>query len=226
MSMIFFRCVILYFSVILAVRLMGKRQIGELQPSELVVTILISELAAMPMQDLHLPILFGLIPIFSLVALELLVSVVTLKSVKARVFLYGKPLILVYRGKFRQREMARARVTVDDIFEVMRNNGIVRIEDVDYAVLETNGQLSVIQKGQVRPICADDLKIKAKQSEGLPTVLIIDGRLMAANLRRKGYDKKWLEKTLREQKASGIKEIFLLTVDDGGEVYAIKKESV
>lgn len=224
MTSVLFRCVIMYIAVISAVRLMGKRQIGELQPAELVITILISELASMPIQDMHLPLLSGIIPIFALVALEILISVIALKSVRARSVLYGHPLILIYRGKIRQKQMENARVTIDDIMEAMRNNGINDISEVDYAILETNGQLSIIEKNNRRAVCADDLSLKVSPSAGLPHLIIMDGQLLVSNLRECGLDRKWLRHQLSLQKISSPKQVFLMTVDDDNQVYLVKKQ--
>lgn len=209
MWMVLVKCVVMYFLVILSVRLMGKRQIGELQPSELVITIMISELAAMPLQSEETTLQEAAIPIFAFMGLEILISFITLKSVKARSFLYGHPLILIYKGQFRQREMKRARVTVDDIMEIMRNQGIATIEDVDYAILETNGQLSIIKK--------------QKNSGGLPRFLIIDGRVMSRNLKESGHDLGWLLQQLSNNNITSPKEVFIMTVDDTEEIYLVLK---
>ena len=224
MIVVLLRCFVMYFVVILAVRLMGKRQIGELQPAELVITILISELASMPMQDLHLPILSAIFPIFLLVLLEVVISVIALKSISVRTFLYGHPLILIYKGNFRQKEMEKARVTVDDILEIMRNNGISDISEVDYAVLETNGQLSVIEKAHKKPLSADDLKITVEKSTGLPHLLVIDGRLIKDNLNECNLSIQWLQKQLKKNKFSSVKDVFLMTVNDEKEVFLVRKE--
>lgn len=219
-----FRCLVMYLMVILAVRLMGKRQIGELQPSELVITLLISELASMPIQDKHLPILGAVIPIFALVGLELATSLIALKSTGIRTFLYGRPLILIYKGEFRQKEMAIARVTLDDIMEVMRNDGIATLEEIDYAVLETNGQLSIIQKENKRPICADDLNMQLPSSAGLPHLLIIDGKLMNANLKSSGVNEKWITNELKKRNISSFKKVFIMMLDDAGKVFLVPKQ--
>lgn len=211
MSVTLLRCLIMYLAVTVAVRLMGKRQIGELQPSELVITILISELAAMPIQDKHLPLISGILPIFALAGFELIISLATLKSIKFRTFLYGHPLILMYNGKFRQRQMSEARVTVDDIMEVMRNNGISDITQVDFAVLETNGQLSVIEK-------------KNPTSAGLAHLVILDGRMIRSNLHQLGLTPKWIMRQLHERRLSSPNEVFLMTVDDSYTVYVVPKE--
>ena len=225
MSVIFFRCIFLYFIVIIAVRIMGKRQIGELQPAELVVTILISELAAMPMQDLNLPVIAGIIPIFALVGLELLVSMITLKSIKSRTLFYGRPIILIYKGNINQQEMARARVSVDDILEAMRNNNILSIDQVDYAILETNGQLSIFQKNINKPVTLKDMKLTPEPPTGIPDPVILDGRVLSDNLKKNNLSKKWLKDTLNTQGYSKASQVFLMTVDDNQKVYIIKKDS-
>ena len=208
MAFIIVRCIILYFAVALSVRIMGKRQIGELQPSELVITILISELAAMPMQDPDQPLLMGLLPIFTLAALEIAVSIVTLKCIKVRYLFYGKPIIMVYRGVIFQREMEKARVSIDDLTEAMRTNGVLRIEDIDYAILETNGNLSIIQK----------------DGGEMPDLVVLDGRIMEQNLHKRGLDRRWLKNILRAQDVKSEKDIFLLAVYDSGKTYIVKKE--
>ena len=209
MWMTLVKCVVMYFLVVLSVRLMGKRQIGELQPSELVITIMISELAAMPLQEEETTVFGAAIPIFAFVGLEIIISFITLKSVKTRTLLYGHPLILIYKGQFRQNVMKRARVTVDDIMEIMRNQGIADIEDVDYAVLETNGQLSIIEKQE--------------NSNGLPHFLIIDGRVMGSNLKECGYNNQWLWRQLSNNNITTPKDVFIMTVDDAGKVYLVPK---
>ncbi len=224
MIAVLLRCLLMYGAVVLAVRLMGKRQIGELQPAELVITILISELASMPIQDLHLPIVSAILPIFALVALEILISVLALKSVRARSVLYGNPVILIYRGKFRQKAMESARVTIDDILEIMRNDGIADISQIDYAILETNGQLSVIEKNSYRPICADDFQLKLEDSAGLPHLLVMDGRPLWNNLRECGLDEKWLQRRLKEYHYASVSDVFLMTVDENNQVYLVGKE--
>ncbi|PWM39129.1 MAG: hypothetical protein DBX52_05400, partial [Clostridiales bacterium] len=153
------RCFILYIAVVVAVRIMGKRQIGELQPSELVITIMISELAALPLQDLNMPLIWGIMPMFLMVALELLMSFITLKSIRFRAFCYGRPILLIYQGVINQGELLKTRVSMEDIMEAMRGNNILRIEDIQMAVLETNGTLSVIPKPELSPPAAKDLHV-------------------------------------------------------------------
>lgn len=218
------RCAIMYLIVILAVRLMGKRQIGELQPAELVITLLISELASMPIQDKRLPLLGAIIPIFALVSLELITSLIALKSVKIRTFLYGRPVILVYKGEFRQKAMREARVTIDDIMEVMRNVGVSTLSEVEYAVLETNGQLSIIQSESKRPICADDINLDVPPSAGLPHLLIVDGKMMSVNMRACNVNEEWVMNVLLKYEIDSPKDVFILMIDDIGKVFLVPKQ--
>lgn len=187
---------------------MGKRQIGELQPSELVITILISELASMPMQDPDQPILSGILPIFTLAAIEIGVSVITLKSVKTRYLFYGKPIVLIYKGKILQKEMTKSRVSVDDLIEAMRTNGIATVSNIDYAILETNGNISIIPKN----------------SGSMPEIIVTDGRVMKKRIKERGLSDGWLDNILKAQDLTSAKEIFLLAIDDNGKTYIVKKE--
>ena len=223
MAFIVIRCLILYFVVILAVRIMGKRQIGELQPIELVITILISELASMPMQDPDQPILSGILPIFTLAAIEIAMSLITLKSVKTRYFFYGKPIVMIYKGKIYQHEMAKARVSVDDLTEAMRGAGVMKIEDIDYAILETNGNVSVIPKAEKQPLTPQDMNKKPADSNDMPDVIIIDGRVIRENIPQ-GLSEEWLDRVLTSQGVRSPKDIFLLTRDSTGRTYIVKKE--
>ncbi|MBQ8605252.1 MAG: DUF421 domain-containing protein [Clostridia bacterium] len=211
MAFVIFRSVILYFVVAIALRVMGKRQIGELQPSELVITLLFSELASVPMQSPDLPLLSGILPILALAAIEIAISTITLKSVKLRYALYGKPVILIYNGKIDQKAMEKARVTIDDMTEAMRTSGVTRIEDINYAILETNGNMSVIPKE------------KTDTQSGLSTVIIVDGRVIEENLTG-SKSEKWLKNVIESQNIKSEKDIFLLSRDDSGKIFLVKKD--
>ena len=223
MVYIILRCFILYFVIVIAVRIMGKRQIGELQPSELVITILISELGSMPIQDINQPILSGILPILMLAAIEVCVSLITLKSVKARYLMYGKPIVLVYKGKVDQKEMARARVSVDDLIEAMRTNGIMKLSDIDYAILETNGNVSIIAKAEKQPLTPEDMKIKPSE-QNMPDIMIVDGRVLSENLKSCNLTHEWLDRVVSSAGASSEKEIFFLAREKTGKTFIIKKE--
>lgn len=218
------RCVLLYFSVVLAVRIMGKRQIGELQPSELVITILISELASLPLQDLNMPLIWGIMPMFLLVGLELLMSFIALKSMRFRRLFYGRPIVLIYQGKVNQYELLRTRVSMEDIMEAMRGSGIIRVEDILIAVLETNGTVSVIPKPQCAPPTAEDLGVKTKEGGGIPIILVMNGCKLKKNMEDKSIDDYALSAIIN---GYGIKieDIFMLTMDDDKKTYLIRRES-
>lgn len=188
---------------------MGKRQIGELQPSELVITILISELGSMPIQDTNLPILAGIIPIFTLAAIEIAVSVITLSSVKARNLIYGKPIVLVYKGKIYQKEMTKARVSIDDLIEAMRGSGITKVQDIDFAILETNGNMSIIPK---------------TDNQEIPDILVTDGKIMSENIKKSGLTKEYVDRTVKANGFESTKEVFLFAREKSGKTYFIKKE--
>lgn len=198
--------------VAISLRMMGKRQIGELQPSELVITLLFSELASMPMQDVDQPILTGILPILALAAIEIAVSSITLKSVKLRHLLYGKPIVLVYNGKIDQKAMEKARVSIDDLIEAMRTSGVIKVADIDFAVLETNGNMSIIQKEN------------ASTKSGMPEVMVVDGKIMKDNLKKYGLSTDWIKDIMEVQGIKSRKDIFFLTREQGGKTHIIKKE--
>ncbi len=217
------RCILLYLAVILAVRIMGKRQIGELQPSELVITIMISELAALPLQDMNFPLLWGLVPMFFLVSLELIMSFITLKSIRLRSFFYGQPIVLIREGKIQRKELLRTRVSVEDIMEAMRGNGILKIEDIHTAVLETNGTVSVIPKPELAPPTARELKVKVERCGGVPLILVMDGYVVEKNMKLKGIDANQLDRILEGYQVKR-QEVFMLTMDDLGATYLLRRE--
>lgn len=218
-----FRCIILYIAVVVSVRIMGKRQLGELQPSELVVTIMLSEFAALPLQDLNIPLIWGIVPMFLMVALELLMSFFTMKSMRFRAICYGRPVILIYQGKLDQYNLLRTRVSVEDIMEAMRNNGILEIEDIQMAVLETNGTLSIIPKPEISPPTARDLKVSVSESGGIPAIIIMDGKPMQENMKLKNVDNETLNSILNGYQIKK-EDVFVLTIDDQGKTNLIKKD--
>lgn len=220
MAIAFVRTVILYILIIAGVRLMGKRQVGELEPSELVVSLLIADLAAVPMQDFGIPLLTGVIPIFTLLALTMILSVLTMKSTRLRVLLCGKPSIVVRDGKPDQREMRRNRFTVDELLEELRMNGYTDLTQIKYAILETNGRLSVLPYANQVPPTARQMGIRTKEA-GLPRVIISDGLVLKENLLAAGYDGPWLDRQLRRHHVPSPDRVFLMTVDELGNVYLV-----
>ena len=208
MIIAFLRTIILYLLIIAGIRLMGKRQVGELEPSELVLDLIIADLAAVPMQDFGIPLLSGIIPILTLLSVTMVLSVLTMKSVKFRAIVCGRPSIIVENGRLNQQEMRRNRFTVDELNEELRVQGITDLSTVKYAILETNGrQMNLFP---------DDV--------GLPLVIINDGRLLEHNLKLRGFNEGWLNKRLEEHGVRAVRDVFLLSVDEQNRVYFVPKE--
>lgn len=219
------RTVILYLLIIAGVRLMGKRQVGELEPSELVLDLLIADLAAVPMQDFGIPLLSGILPIFTLLCVTMMLSVLTMKSIRFRAIICGRPSIIIENGQINQREMRKNRFTVDELNEELRGQGVTDFSTVKYAILETNGRVSVIPFASQKPPTVQQLSLSADEG-GLPMVLINDGRLLEKNLKKRGFNQVWLEKRLAEHGVHTVKEVYLLSVDEQEHIYFVPKEAV
>ena len=219
----FIRTIILYLIIILTLRVLGKRQVGELEPSELVVAILISDLAAVPMQDIGIPLLSGVIPIITLLALELVISEISMHSLRFRAFLCGKPVFIIADGKIDQKAMAKNRLTLDELFECLRQNNILNVEDVKYAILETNGQLSTFSYPQYAPLTPKDAGKKPQELE-YPVTVISCGRVMEQNLQSLGLDHEWLRQQLFRANLSQD-QVFLLTATRSGQTHIVEKEA-
>ena len=224
MTTAFFRTIILYLLLMVGLRLMGKRQIGELEPSELVLTLIISDLAAVPMQDFGIPLVNGVFPIIILLCLSMLLSFVNLKSVRFRSILCGKPAIIIRDGRLVQQAMNKTRLTIDELYEQLRGQGVTDLRTVKYAILETNGKISILLYAQENPVTPKNLGTPVQDDVLLPILLINDGRVMTDNLRASGRDMNWLEKQLKSRKLSSPREVFLLTVDEAGTVECVIKE--
>lgn len=218
----FVRTVILLIVIVIAVRIMGKRQIGQLQPAELVVTILLSEMAATPMQDNDIPMVNTLVAIAVLVSLEILMSVISLKSRKARSLLQGNSVILIRNGKIDSREMKRLRYTLDDLLEALRQKDVFDIGDVQYAIAETDGTLSVLLKPEKRTVTAEDIKLESKDN-GLSCAVIMDGEIVKSSFRDCAMNDRKLRDIIGKTGESP-ENIFLLTVDRSGNFNMTKKE--
>ena len=222
MILSYMRTIILYTALILAMRLLGKRQIGQMEPSEFVVAMLVADLASIPMQNNAIPLVNGLVPILTVMGLELILSHLSLKSIRLRELLCGKPVILIDNGKIIQENLRRTQVTLDELSGHLREKDVLDIQTVQYAILETNGNLSVFPYPSEQPATARDAGVKAA-NQYLPITLISDGRLLADNLKKAKKDGAWLHKVLRERNAT-VDGTWLLTVDDGEHVYYIPKE--
>ncbi len=220
------RTLVLYMAVIASVRIMGKRQLGELQPSELVVAIMISDLASVPMQAIDIPLISGILPVATLIVAEVLMSYMSLKSRRIRRIISGEPSIVIYNGHINEKELTRQRFNINDLLEELRLNNCHDISDVAVAVIETSGKLSVIPKDSARSATVEDIKNKKIRHDGLPCTVISDGELNEEELKRSGKNKAWLEKKLKEQGAEGFKDVFIASVDAEGELFVQKKESL
>lgn len=220
----FVRTVLLYFILILGLRLMGKRQIGELEPTELVLTMLLSDLAAVPMQDFGIPLLSGVIPIVTLLALSMLLSFLCMRSLRLRRLVCGREAVLVREGVLQQQEMRRNRFTVDELIEELRAQGVTDLTTVKYAVLETNGQLSVLLYPAEQPATPKNLGLHVPDDVTLPTVLVNDGRVLHGALRECGLSEQWLTLQLHARGFASAREVLLLSVDGQGRVLCIRKE--
>ena len=217
------RTIILYILIIAGVRLMGKRQVGELEPSELVLSLIIADLASVPMQDYGIPLLTGIVPILTLLSVTMILSVLTMKSVRFRALLCGKPSVVVRTGAVDQREMAKNRLTVDELLEELRIQGYTDLSVVKYAILETNGQLSVLPYANQKPPTARDMKVSVEEG-GLPRVVVSDGKLLERNLKALGRDRSWLDRQLTQRGCKDVSKVFLLLVDEGDAVYFAEKD--
>ncbi|AFK85053.1 MULTISPECIES: YetF domain-containing protein [Thermoanaerobacterium] len=223
MLIIFFRTLILYFLVVIVMRIMGKQQIGQLQPYELVVAIMIADLVAVPMQNKGIPLLTGIIPILTLLISQLFLSYVSMKSLHGREIICGKPTILIDKGKILTKELQKERYNINDLLEELRVMGYPNIADVEYAILETNGCLSVIPKVDKRPVTPNDLNL-TPQYEGLPLPLIIDGKIIEKNMKMANVDMNWLNEQLKMWNISSIDNVILASLDPNNVLTVYKKE--
>ena len=223
MGIIFFRTLIVYVSLLFAMRMMGKRQLGELELSELVIAVLISDIAAHPLQDIGIPLMNGILPIIILFSCELVVAGILVRSQTAKKILCGKPSFLIYNGTIVQREMQKNRFTIDELAEELRTHSVMDFSRVQYAILETDGQVNAILYPADRPVTAAQLSLSTENS-GYPIILINNGKLVQDNLRVAGKDERWLKKELSKRKVSDYKEVYLFTVNSANEIYFLKME--
>ena len=221
MLITFVRTIILYIIVLIVMRMMGKREIGQLQPFELAISIMIADLASVPMTELGIPLSNGIIPILGMLFMHMIISFINIKSINMRKIICGKPAILIYRGKIEEKTLRKERFTVNELQERLRGNNVYNILDVEYAILETNGEVTVIQKPEKRNVIPEDLGI-TPEYEGIPYDLIVDGKIMYKNLKKIGKDYKWLEKQIKNF-AAKPQEILLATIDGKNQIFCQKK---
>ena len=218
----YFRTVFLYIVLIAVVRLMGKRQIGQMEPSEFVVTMLIANLMAIPMQDGGIPLYSGLVPVLLVLAMELLLSGCSMRSVRIRKWLCGKPVILIDNGRILQNNLRRTGVTMDELTSHLREKDVLDLRSVQFAILETNGNLSVFPYPKEKPASARDAGIMVRQ-QFLPITIIEDGSLLRGNLTIAKKDETWVQKVLSQHNAT-MQDTWLLTVDRAGHILWLGKE--
>lgn len=222
MSLVYLRTIILYLILIAVIRLMGKRQIGQMEPSEFVVTMLVANLASIPMQDSGIPLFTGIVPILTILGGELILSSASMWSIGLRRILCGKPVILIENGHILQGNLRKTRVTLDELSGHLREKDILDPSTVQYAILETNGNLSVFPFPKERPASAKDAKIQVRQ-QYLPITIISDGHLLSKNLAIAGKNDAWVHTVLQHRNTT-ISDTWLLTVDKGNHILWYPKE--
>lgn len=216
-----FKGIIVYVAVIIAMRFMGKRQIGELQPGELVITFLLSEVAAMPLQGDDIPVLSSVSLVFLLVVLEMASSFLSMKSRSYRTLIQGHSVLIIKEGKLLKKNMKMIRYSNDDLMEALRLKDVFDIDTVQYAYIETNGSVSIQLKKKYQPLCAEDMN-KKTQEEFLPCLVISDGRVITREFSVCDMSEEKIEKILRKEGLS-VRDIFLMTADKKGNTYIVRK---
>lgn len=212
------RTAILFLILVIALRVMGKRQVGQLQPYELAVTITIADLAVVPMESTSFPLISGIVPIFVLVVLGVILSYVSLKSIKMRGIICGRPSIIIQNGKIVEQELTGLRYDINDLLEQLRIKNVPNVADVEFAILETSGSISVIPKSQKRPLNPEDMNIPTKY-EGIPMTLIIDGHVLQENLNRINLNTQWLQGELDKFGINDLKKVLFASLDTNGNLF-------
>lgn len=223
MTVTFIRALIIYFFIIIAVRLMGKRQVGELKPHELVITILLSAIAVIPLEENSMPLANCLVPIMLFISLEILVAALSMKSLKFRNLIQGRPIFIIRKGKLDQKKLRELRFTVDDIVDALRQKDIFDLSEVEDAIIETNGSISVLPKAENKPLTPADVDISVEE-KGMPIAIVMDGKPVNEYFNECKIKDSEIELILQTQNRD-VKKIMLLTIDDNGNTYLIDKEN-
>lgn len=221
MLITFLRSIFLYIIVVIVMRLMGKREIGQLQPFEFAIAIMIADLATIPMADIGIPITNGIVAILGLLLMHILISIINLKSIKMRGIVCGKPSILIYRGRIEEKNLKKERFTINELQERLRGEGIFNLGDVEYAILETNGEITVIEKPDKRNVTREDLNLQPEY-EGIPYDLVVDGKVMEENLKTIGKNYKWLAKQVEKFNIKP-EEALVVTIDGKNQFFCQEK---
>ena len=224
MAIIFVRTVILYFAILISMRIMGKRQLGEMEISEFIVAALIADLAATPLQDIGIPLLNGLVPIIIMFCFEIIIAGLNMRSVKLRKLTYGRPEIIIRNGRIIREAMQKNRFTLDELMQELRAQGLTDTAQVEYAVLETTGQLSIILKSGNQPATASQMGVDA-DDVSYAHIIINEGRILDNNLKLLGRDRRWLANELKRQNLRSADEVYILTLSENGSVFCQAKEA-
>ena len=224
MAIIFVRTVILYFAILISMRIMGKRHVGEMEISEFIVAALIADLAATPLQDIGIPLLNGLVPIIIMFCFEIIIAGLNMRSVKLRKLTYGRPEIIIRNGRIIREAMHKNRFTLDELMQELRAQGLTDTAQVEYAVLETNGQLSIILKSGDQPATASQMGVDA-DDVSYAHIIINEGRILDNNLKLLGRDRRWLANELKRQNLRSADEVYILTLSENGSVFCQAKEA-
>lgn len=222
MTVNFIRAFIIYVFVIIAVRLMGKRQVGELKPHELVITILLSAIAVIPLEENSMPLANCLVPILLFISLEIITSVISMKSLWFRNLLQGRPIFIIRKGKLDQKKLKEMRFTVDDVVDALRQKDIFDLSEVEDAIIETNGSISVLPKAKYKPLTPDDMNIEVKE-KGMPVTIVMDGKPVNEYFNEYKIKDSEIQLILKSQDRD-VEKIMLLTVDDNGNTFLIDRE--
>lgn len=218
MVIMLIRSVIIYLCSLIVIRLMGKRQVGEMQPFEFVITLIIADLACLPMAELSVPLLHGVVPILTLLIVHFLICFLSRKFMFARYLLTGKPAIVISPKGIDYKELKLLNMTLDDLMELVRGCDVFDLSEILYAIIETNGNLCVIKKSECEPVTREDLKVKVSQNS-LPMNIIMDGKLMKENIKIAGIDDSFIKGIVEQAKINDIKDVLLMTLDANGSVF-------
>lgn len=223
MAINFIRAIIIYIFIIIAVRLMGKRQVGELKPHELVITILLSAVAVIPLEDNSMPLANCLVPILLFISMEIIVSVISMKSLWFRNLIQGRPIFIIRNGKLDQKKLKEMRFTIDDVVDALRQKDIFDLSEIEDAIIETNGTITVLPKAQYKPLTPSDVELPVKE-KGIPITIVMDGKPVNEYFNEYKIKDSEIELILQNVDMN-IEKIMLLTVDDSGNTFLIEKEA-
>ena len=223
MTTIIIRVLIIYVLVLFVFRIMGKRQLGQMQPFEFVLTLIIADLATIPMAEISVPLLNGIIPLLTLVVLHFIITTLTRKSTLFSRLISGKPVIVINPDGIDFNALKKLNITIDDLFEAIRESGFFNIDEVRYAIMETNGKISIMPTAQNTPVTIKDMKIK-KEDSSLPLTIISEGKFMDDNLKISKKPAMFYEKLLKNEDIISIKSVLLLTINKDGEIYLQQKD--